>query len=478
MSGTMYFLGSIALLVAGYFLYGKFVEKVFGADYGRPTPVKQRKDGVDYVDMPRYKIFLIQFLNIAGLGPVIGTLLGAVYGPCALLWVVFGCIFAGAVHDYCAAMISLRGGGASYPEMIGEAFGRYARRCMELFAVLFMIMVVALFVLGPAALLASMTSMSVLFWAVIIFAYYFLATILPIHVIIGRIYPYFGALLIFMTFGLAGALLLGDRPILPNLDIFSNFHPKDAPVWPLLFVTIACSAISGFHATQSPLMTRCVASEKDCRMLFYGPMIAEGVIGLIWVTLGLSFYESTDALQAVIAAGTPTLAVKEISIGLLGTVGGFLAIMGVVVLPISTGDTALRSARLIVADALQLDQRDLGKRLAVTIPILAAAIGLTLGDFVVIWRYFGWANQTMACVTLWAVSIYLAQHGRMYWVTVIPGVFMTAVCTTFLCSAGIGLGLPLFLSSGIGCATAAFCLLVFLRHVRVWNVDPAMDTGL
>lgn len=473
MSGTMFFLGSVALLLVGYFLYGKFIEKVFGADYNRPTPVKEKNDGVDFLEMPKYKIFLIQFLNIAGLGPVIGTILGALYGPVALLWVVFGCIFAGAVHDYCAAMISLRNGGSSYPDLIGESFGNVARHCMELFTIAFMIMVGAVFVLGPAALLASMTPCSLLFWAVLIFAYYFLATILPINVIIGRIYPFFGLLLLFMTLGLAGVLLLSDRPVLPNLDFFTNYNPKDLPIWPLLFVTIACSAISGFHATQSPLMTRCVASEKDCRFLFYGPMIAEGIIGLIWVTLGLSFYDSPEALQAVVNEGSPTLVVKQVSMGLLGPVGGFLAIMGVVVLPISTGDTAFRSARLLVADTLHIDQRPMARRLMISLPLFAVGILLCTVDFDVIWRYFGWANQTMACVTLWAVSIYLARHNRLYWVTVIPGLFMTVVCSSYLLNAKIGFGLDMSLAIGISVAISIACLMLFLKYVRAFHALDA-----
>ena len=349
MSGLWYFWGSLALLLGGYFVYGAFVEKVFGADFGRLTPVKSRRDGVDYIELPRYKIFLIQLLNIAGLGPVIGPILGALYGPSALLWVVFGCIFGGAVHDYCSAMMSLRYGGASYPEIIGRNLGTGVRRFMEVFAIAFMIMVGAVFVLGPAALLANLTSFGLPFWATLIFAYYFLATIMPIDTIIGRIYPFFSVLLLVMAFGLAGSLMLSGRPVLPNTDFFVNTDPAGLPIWPLLFITIACGAISGFHATQSPLMTRCMESEKHGRMLFYGPMIAEGVLGLIWVTLGLSFYESPEALGAVIKAGTPTLVVQEISMALLGPIGGMLAILGVVVLPISTGDTAFRSARLLLS---------------------------------------------------------------------------------------------------------------------------------
>lgn len=466
MSGIWYFWGSLALLIAGYFVYGSLVAKIFGADPSRPTPLMAKYDGVDYVKLPKYKIFLIQFLNIAGLGPVLGPILGALYGPSALLWIVFGAIFAGAVHDYCSGMMSLRMGGASYPEIIGNSFGPVVRRVMEAFTVCFMIMVGAVFVLGPAALLASMTPFGILFWSCIIFAYYFLATIMPIDVIIGRIYPYFGLLLLIMAVGLAGALILGDRPVLPNTDFATNTDPSDLPRWPLLFVTIACGAISGFHSTQSPLMARCMSSERDGRLLFYGPMIAEGIIGLIWVTLGLSYYESPEMLQAVIAEGSPTLVVKEVSVGLLGTFGGALAILGVVVLPVSTGDTAFRSARLLLADTLHVDQAAIRNRLLLTVPLFAAGIILTLVDFAVIWRYFGWANQTMACVTLWAISIWLAREQRLHWISTIPAVFMTNVCVSYLCNASIGFGLSLPLASGIGIAVSLACLAAFLHTMR------------
>ena len=475
MSGVWYFWGSLALLLGGYFVYGTFVEKVFGADVGRTTPVKEKRDGVDYIELPRYKIFLIQLLNIAGLGPVLGPILGALYGPSALLWVVFGCIFGGAVHDYCSAMMSLRYGGASYPEVIGRNLGLGVRRFMEIFTIIFMIMVGAVFVLGPAALLANMTSTSLPLWgwSVIIFGYYFFATVLPIDTIIGRIYPFFAILLLIMAFGLTGALLLSDHTILPNTSFFVNTDPTGLPIWPLLFITIACGAVSGFHATQSPLMARCMESEKHGRMLFYGPMIAEGVIGLIWVTLGLSFYESPEALAAVIKAGTPTLVVKEISISLLGTFGGILAILGVVILPITTGDTAFRAARLLVADTLHIEQGPISKRLMVAVPLFVAGIALTLVKFDVIWRYFGWANQTMSCVTLWAISVYLARRSRFHWISTVPAVFMTAVCVSYLCYAKIGFSLSVETSTVIGIAAAAVCLVLFLlRGKKMPELNP------
>ena len=287
---------------------------------------------------------------------------------------------------------------------------------------------------------------------------------MPIDTIIGRIYPFFSILLLVMAFGLAGSLMLSGRPVLPNTDFFVNTDPTGLPIWPLLFITIACGAISGFHATQSPLMTRCMESEKHGRMLFYGPMIAEGVLGLIWVTLGLSFYESPQALGEVIKAGTPTLVVQEISMALLGPIGGILAILGVVVLPISTGDTAFRSARLLVADTLRIDQGPIAKRLMIAIPLFIAGIALTCVDFAVIWRYFGWANQTMSCVTLWAIAVYLARRGRFHWIATLPAAFMTVVCVSYLCYAKIGFGMSVEASTLIGIASAAASLVLFLSR--------------
>lgn len=460
----LYFFGSLALLVVGFLVYGAFVEKVFGVDPNRPTPVTDHYDGVDYMELPKYKIFLIQLLNIAGLGPVLGPIAGALWGPSALLWIVFGCIFGGAVHDFCSGMMSVRYHGASYPEVIGHNLGKGMQKFMEGFAVLFMILVGAVFVLGPAALLANMTPISLPVWSAIIFAYYFLATILPINVIIGRIYPFFTILLLIMAFGLSIALIAKGYNVLPNTDFFVNTYPGEnkLPLWPLLFVTIACGAISGFHATQSPLMARCIKTEKDGRYMFYGTMIAEGVIGIIWATLGLSFYETPEALSAVIAQGTPNLVVKNISMALLGPVGGILAILGVIVLPISTGDTAFRGARLMIADAFHIDQKPIVKRLLVACPLFVVGIALTFIDFNVIWRYFGWANQTMACITLWAVSVYLITRHRLHWVASLPATFMSAVCITYLCNAKIGFNMPMDLSTGIGIVGAFVCLAIFI----------------
>ncbi len=464
--GTMYFIGSLALLAVGYIVYGTVVEKVFGADAKRPTPVETKYDGVDYLELPGRKIFLIQLLNIAGLGPVLGPILGALYGPAALLWVVFGCILAGAVHDYCTGMMSLRYGGASYPEVIGRNLGVVVQKFMEGFAVVFMILVGAVFVLGPAALLADMTGLSPSVWTILIFLYYFLATVLPINVIIGRIYPFFAVMLLVTAVGLAAALFVRGYTILPNTDFFVNTDPSGLPIWPLLFITVACGAISGFHATQSPLMARCMKNEKQGRRIFYGTMIAEGVLGVIWVTLGLSFYESPEALAAVIKEGTPTLAVKQISMALLGPAGGALAVLGVVVLPISTGDTAFRCARIMVADKLHIRGQSLSGRIMVAVPLFAAGIALTFVDFQVIWRYFGWTNQTMACVSLWAIAVYLARRGKFHWIASLPAVFMTAVCVSYLCNSPIGFNMSMGVSNAVGIVFALAGLVLFFLRGR------------
>ena len=473
MFGTLYFFGCCALLVAGYAVYGAFVERVFGADSSRETPVMTRRDGVDFEPMPLWKLYMSQMINIAGLGPVIGTILGALYGPAALLWVVLGSIFAGAVHDYIAGMISLREGGISYPEIIGRNLGPGVRVFMECFTVIFMVMVGATFVLAPAALLASLfphfltnlfPSAPTLAWSVLIFAYYFVATIIPFDRIVSRFYPIVGVMLIFMALGLIVALFAKGYTILPNTDFFTNVHPAHTPVWPILFITIACGAISGFHATQSPLRARCMTNEKQGRRVFYGAMITEGVLGLIWATLALSFYPDAATLSAAMGSkGSPTLVVQEIAMTLLGPVGGVLAILGVVLLPISTGDTAFRAARSMLADHFHIDQKSAVKRILTALPLFCGGVALTLLDFPVIWRYFGWANQTMACVTLWAVAIYLVREHRLHWIATLPAVFMTAVCVSYLCNAKIGFGLSLQVSSVIAVLVSLLCLAAFLR---------------
>ena len=469
--GIVYFFAAVILLLLSYLTYAVVVEKIFGIDPKRLTPVQTKADGVDYVPLKGYKIFFIQLLNIAGLGPVFGPLLGALYGPAALLWVVFGTIFAGAVHDFLAGAMSLRYGGASYPDVIGHNLGSYARIFLIIFTVWFMILVGAVFVNGPAGLLAYKTTqlldgsslaqslrdfmaatpwaqyctnnlgqidlskILVVFFSVIIFAYYFLATILPIDKIIGRIYPLFAILLIFMAVGLFIALLFNPNyHVLPNChlsDFVTNMHPKKLPMWPLIFITIACGAISGFHATQAPMMARCMQSERQARTMFYGVMVAEGLIALIWVTIGLSFYGGDP--NALLAAGKPAVVVAQTSEGLLGGIlGGTLVFLGVVILPISTGDTAFRTGRLILADILKKNQNKLANRILLAVPIFILGIYFAVGDFTAIWMAFGWTNQTLACVTLWACAVFLKRRKRCFWVAALPAMFMTCVCSTYL----------------------------------------------
>ncbi|WP_421229247.1 carbon starvation protein A [Aeromonas jandaei] len=462
----IWFFLCVGLLVAGYFIYGKFIERIFGPKQELKTPAITMADGVDYVPMSDKKVYLVQLLNIAGVGPIFGPILGALYGPVAMLWIVFGCIFAGAVHDYFSGMLSVRARGASVPTVVGEHLGNAAKHFMNLFAVVLLMLVGVVFVLSPAGLLANLTSTDLVYWIMAIFAYYILATIVPIDKIIGRFYPIFGALLVFMSVGLIIGLIVSGKGFYNTGMDFSNLHPTELPLWPLLFITIACGAVSGFHATQSPLMARCMQNEKSGRFIFYGAMIGEGIIALIWCTLGLSFYDSTEALNATMANGGPAAVVHEVSTSLLGTVGGILAILGVVILPITSGDTAFRSARLIVADFLKLTQKPMAKRLLIAIPMFILGFIISKAEFGVIWRYFGWANQTTAVIMLWAAAAFLIKEGKLHWVCTIPAMFMTAVVFTYLANAPIGFGLEMGISTIIGLAATTMITVAFLVKFR------------
>ncbi|PIE71924.1 MAG: carbon starvation protein A [Deltaproteobacteria bacterium] len=459
-----FFFLCVALLIAGYFTYGTVVDKIFGCEPDRPTPAMTMEDGVDYMSMPTWKVFFIQLLDIAGLGPIFGPILGALYGPVALLWVVLGCILAGGVHDYFSGMLSVRSGGNSIPEVVGDFMGMTARQIMRVFSLLLLVLVGVVFILGPAKLLHNLTGMQTTLLIVLIFGYYFIATILPIDKLIGRLYPFFGALLLFMSFGVIFGLLFSDHQLLPNLNVAVNTNPDAKPIWPLLFITLSCGAISGFHSTQSPLMARCIRTEKHGKFVFYGAMIMEGMIALIWVAAGLSFYESPEALNAVIASGSPAAVVNEVCNTLLGPVGGFLAIMGVVILPITSGDTAFRSSRLILAETFNIDQKAAVKRLAIAVPLFVVAYFITLVDFKIVWRYFGWSNQTLAMLVLWASAIFLAQKSKFHWIASVPATFMTAVTVAFILQAKIGFNLPANVSNIAGGVIAAIVFLWFLIY--------------
>lgn len=427
----------LVLLIGSYFTYGRYIEKVAGVRRDGSVPSATMFDGVDYIPLPKWKTFLIQLLNIAGLGPIFGALLGATYGPVAFLWITLGGIFFGAMHDFFSGWISVENDGLSLPEIIGKYLGSGVKQVLRFFSVSLMVLVGAVFLLGPAGLLDGMTpALSKSAWVWIILAYYVLATMLPIDKIIGRVYPLFGAALIFMAAGLLGVLFFGDYTI-PELTSLHNFKPDSAdfPIIPTLFITIACGAISGFHATQSPMMARCVQNQKQCRGVFFGAMISESVIALIWAAIGMAFFGGIDGLNTQLAehGNNAAWAVKLISDTTLGKIGGILAVLGVVAAPITSGDTAFRSARLIVADILRVEQKSLLKRLGICIPLFIIGFGITLVNFDVVWRYFSWFNQTLAVFTLWAVTVYLrGKGGRSYLTAMIPAVIMTFVCGSYL----------------------------------------------
>lgn len=455
---------SILLLIGGYFLYGKLVEKVFRPD-DRPTPAIDHPDGVDYVPMKTWRVFLIQLLNIAGTGPIFGALMGAVFGPVVFLWIVFGSIFGGAVHDYMSGMISVRMDGASVSEIVGKYLGSAAKQVMRVFSVVLLILVGAVFTTSPAALIARFTPewMNATFWVVVILAYYLLATLLPIDKVIGKLYPIFGGVLVLMAVGIIGGLLVGGYH-LPEIA-FVNQHPDGQPVWPFMFITVACGAVSGFHATQSPMMARCITQEKDGRKVFYGAMLTESVIALVWAAAGVAFYGATGGLQQALAELGQSGVVYDISVQLLGVVGGALAIIGVVVCPVSSGDTAFRSARLTIADAFHIDQSKLPKRLAITLPLLAVGALLTQLNFDVIWRYFSWSNQTLAMITLWAAAMYLARNAEKWWHSVmcaVPAAFMSGVSCTYILMAKEGFQLSQSIAYPVGAVFALACTVLYL----------------
>ena len=417
------FLISLAVLVGGYFLYGLLAEKVFGTDPARTMPAYSKTDGVDFMPMPTWKVFLIQFLNIAGLGPIFGAIMGVMYGPAAFIWIVAGTIFGGAVHDFISAMMSIRSDGESLPELIGRQLGMPARQIMRLLSIVLLVLVGAVFVITPSNLMASMTPgwAGTEFWMAVIFSYYLLATLLPVDKLIGRFYPVFGFALLFMAAGLSAVLIFGGHSI--PVDFAGGFDSRYGndgvhSVFPMMFVSIACGAVSGFHATQSPMMARCLKNEKLARPVFYGAMVAEGIVALIWAAAAITFTGGYDGLREYMAThnGAGDL-VHDISVGWLGTVGGILAILGVVAAPVTTGDTALRSARLIVADMLHISQKPLLKRLLVSLPLFAGAFILMMIDFNILWRYFAWTNQCLAAITLWGCTVFLARAGRAYVLT-------------------------------------------------------------
>ena len=459
------FIAALVLLLVGFLTYGCFVEKAFGPD-DRTTPAIEHHDGVDCIPLSTWKAFLIQLLNIAGTGPIFGALMGACFGPVVFLWIVFGSILGGAVHDYMCGMISERNKGASIAELSGIYLGKKARAAMRVFSIVLLALTGTVFVTSPAALIARLTPdlFSEKFWVVVILLYYILATLLPIDKLIGKLYPVFGVILIIMAVSIAGGMIILPQYSIPELRL-ENLHPKDLPVWPFMFVTVACGAISGFHATQSPMMAKCIKSEKNGHAVFYGAMIVEAVIALVWAAAGMAFYGNTTDLSAALTSFGQSGTVYDISKNMLGNVGGLLAIIGVVICPITSGDTAFRSARLILAEMTHKDQKDIKNRLLITIPLLGIGAVLTGLDFNVLWRYFSWSNQTLAMIALWVATSFMLKNAKNKFfslITALPATFMSAVSATYILMADEGLGISSGLAYPLG---AAFALALFIYYV-------------
>lgn len=474
------FLVSILLLCAGYFVYGKMVERFVGADPERKTPAYERQDGIDFMPMPTWKVFVIQFLNIAGLGPIFGAIMGAAYGPAAYIWIVVGCILMGAVHDFFAGMMSLRNGGANMPDITGRYLGNTMKKVMN-FIVAFLLLAVGVsFVTGPSDLIASLTGVSKEIWLYVIFAYYLLATLLPIDKIIGTIYPYMGAALLFMALGVGIMLIAGDisgahEMVELTPETLKNWHsdPADNILVPMLFIVVSCGAISGFHSTQSPLMARCLKNEKYARPVFYGSMIAEGIVAMIWATAAMAFFGGPQGLNDAMTEGvmidgvltkiTPAIAVDMICKSWLGKVGAVIAVIGVVVCPITSGDTAFRSLRLTLADLFKSDQKPISKRLIISVPIFALAFFCCKMDFSTVWNYVGIGNQLLATLVLWTSAAYLISKGKPHWMCSLPASFLTFVCVSYFIMAPYKAG-GLHLAPVIGYvagAASGLALLLF-----------------
>ncbi len=469
------FLVCLAILIVGYFTYGTYVDKMVNLSDNNQTPAVRLQDGIDYVPMPWYKVFLIQFLNIAGTGPIFGAIMGALFGPVAFLWITFGTIFAGGVHDFFSGVISMKHDGMSVSEIVGIYLGGKMKTVMRVFSVILLILVGTVFVTSPAGLLKSMTGVDQIVWIVLIIIYYIAATVLPVDKVIGKIYPLFGAALLFMAIGLAGAMIIGNMNgtmVMPELTL-QNMHPDGLSLFPFLFVTIACGAISGFHATQSPMMARCINNERESKKVFYGAMVVEGIVALVWCAVSIAFFGDSLSLQAALAEfGGQSGVVGLISKSLLGQVGSILAVLGVVACPITSGDTAFRSARLTIADSFNIKQDTFMSRFKIAIPLFIVCIFLTTIDFNIIWRYFAWSNQTLATIFLWTATVYLIKNNVNYWITLVPATFMTSVCMSYILQAPEGFRLNATLSNGVGVVVALVLFGLFLVNKQKFaNMD-------
>ena len=473
------FLISILLLIAGYFLYGRFAARFIGVDPSRKTPAYDCEDGIDYMPMPTWKVFVIQFLNIAGLGPIFGAIMGAAYGPAAYLWIVVGCVFMGAVHDFFAGMLSIENSGSNMPDITGKYLGRIMKGVMNVVVAFLLLAVGVSFVTGPSDLIASLTGVDKEIWLYIIFGYYILATLLPVDKIIGSIYPFMGAILLFMAFGVGVMLIVGEingthQMIELTPSVLKNWHfaPEKNLIFPMMFIVISCGAISGFHATQSPMMARCLKNEKHARPVFYGAMIAEGIVAMIWATAAMAYFGGPEGLNAAMSSTGVEIngqliknaqaadLVNLICNSWLGKVGAIIAILGVVICPITSGDTAFRSLRLSIADFLKFDQKPIVKRLAICIPVFVVAFFFCKVDFSTAWSYFGIANQIFAALVMWTGAAYLASKNRPHWMCSIPATFLTFICVSFIIISPLGFHLQPVVGYAAG-ATVALAAFVF-----------------
>ena len=477
------FLVAAAILVFGYVVYAKIVDKIFVVNPKAMTPVQRMADGVDYVELSDRKAMLIQFISIAGTGPIFGAIFGAVWGPASFFWIVLGCVFAGATHDYMAGMLSLRQDGATLAEMVGKYLGPAVKILCRIFSLGLLVMVGAVFTRSPADILMTISpeGFSVWFWVAIIVAYFFIATIIPIHVLIAKLYPIFGVGMIILGLGMAIMLLgTGNVVNIPEFD-FTSLHPAGRAMFPYMFITIACGAISGFHATQSPLMARCMRSESGGRNVFYRAMIFEGILALIWAGVAMTFFwnpETGEGVTGLMGAGPPAVVVSTISFHWFGLVGGVIAIVCVGIFPISTGDTAMRVSRLAIADAIKLNQDKVRNRLVIAIPLFAIVVVLLFIDFSILWRYFAWLNQNLAVFTLWMGATYLAKRKRFHWICTIPAMWMTFLTNAYIMVATEGFTLPHHIGIPIGAVITVVLTVIFFTKCFGSNVKQLDDDGM
>lgn len=458
------FLICVFALIASYFVYGKAIEKIAGVDENVETPVHRLEDGVDYTPLPRWRLYLIHFLNIAGLGPIFGVIQGALFGPAAFLWITLGTIFVGAVHDFFSGFLSLRNDGYTMPNIISKYLGTTVQKFVAIVTIITGVLVATVFSTGSAALLSNLTNTPVFYWTLLIFIYFLVATLVPVDKIIGRIYPLFGVLFLLMVILITGAVILNPGYTIPEFTT-QGLYLTDKPIFPYIFVTIACGAISGFHASQSPIVARCMKTEKDARPVFFGAMVLEGLTALCWAAVALAFFHGQPQLAAIYGA-TPTVAVHEMATKLLDPIGVVIIILGVVICPITTGDTSLRSSRITIADELHINQEKLIPRLKIALPLFIAAFALTFVDFSLVWRYVAWSQLIIGVAVLLSGTVYLIKKGKPYIITLAPAIVCTLITFGYILQAPEGLRLSPMIANAISVIATAIVIAIFLKKYR------------